>query len=70
MAKKRKPVVDLSDRGLAFPVGGRRAVILSFDPNAMTLTIDLYEGGIKVESDNRFPFAHLPKPLKKAIKPL
>lgn len=68
--KKKKPVIDLSDKGLSFRVDALEARLLSFNPNTMTLLINLYDNGVKVKTDNSFPFAHLPKPLKAALKPL
>jgi hypothetical protein len=70
MAKKKKPVIDLSDKGLSFQVDDLDARLLSFNPNTMTLLVNFYDNGVKVKSDSSFPFAHLPKPLKSAIKPL
>jgi hypothetical protein len=70
MAGKKKPVVDLTSQELSFPIDGLTAKLIAFNPNTMTLRIDLYEDGARVKSDSSFPFAHLPKPLKKVVKPL
>jgi hypothetical protein len=70
MAKKKKPVVDLTSQELSFPLDDLTAKLISFDPNTMTVRIDFYGEGVRVKSDNSFPFAHLPKPLKKVVKPL
>ena len=69
MAKKKKAVVDLTAEQLAFELDGLSAKLLSFDPNAMTLRLNFYDGKRMVRSDGSFPFAHLPKPLKQRIKP-
>jgi hypothetical protein len=70
MAKKRKAVIDLSAKGVSFPLDDREAKLVSFNQNSMTLVIDIYENGVKTGSDRDFPFAHLPKSVKKLLKPL
>ena len=69
MAKK-KPVIDLSTHELTFELDELTAKLIAFNPNTMTLQVIFYENGNKVKSDNSFPFAHLPKPLKRQLKPL
>jgi hypothetical protein len=66
---KKKPVVDLTDRELDFMIGDTVAKLIAFDPNTMTLQVNLHEAGQPVKTDRVFPFAHLPKALKKTIKP-
>ena len=68
MAKK-KPVIDLSAQTLTFELDELTAKLIAFNPNTMTLQINFYEDGNKVKTDNSFPFAHLPKSLKKTVKP-
>ena len=70
MAKKKKPVIDLSGKGLSFQIDDLEARLLSFNPNTMTVLVNFYDNGLKVKTDSSFPFAHLPKPLKAALKPL
>lgn len=69
MAKRRKAVIDLSGAELAFEQEGRSVRLITFDPNTMTLRVNIYDGGKQVGSDTAFPFAHLPKSLKQAVKP-
>ncbi len=69
MAKK-KAVIDLSTQELTFDLDELTAKLIAFNPNTMTLQVNFYENGKKIKSDNSFPFAHLPKPLKRQLKPL
>ena len=69
MAKKKRAVIDLSDRALSFELDGATARLISFNPNTMTLQVNFYAQGGQVRSESSFPFAHLPKSLKKSIKP-
>jgi secreted PhoX family phosphatase len=69
MAKRKKPVIDLSGENLTFAIDDATATLIAFNPNTMTLQLNLQRPGEAVTTDNAFPFAHLPKTLKKRIKP-
>ncbi len=67
MAKKKK-IIDLKNKNLSFCENGIEYKLLRFKAENMTLDVIRYEDGQKVDEFN-IPFAHLPKSLKKIIKP-
>ena len=67
MAKK-KQLIDLKSKNIEYSVDNIQYKIESFNPNSMTVTL------LRLEDDTTqrvkdFPFAHLPKNIKKTIKP-
>jgi DNA-binding LytR/AlgR family response regulator len=70
MGKKKKAVIDLSDADIVFMLQDQEARVISFDPNSMTVILNLYEQDRLCKQDRTFPFAHLPKPIKKLVRPL
>jgi len=67
MAKKRK-FIDLKKKNLSFCENGIEYKILCFKPESMTLDVIRYEDG-KMLDTFTIPFAHIPKAMKKTIKP-
>jgi hypothetical protein len=67
MAKKKKNI-ELRDKNLEFTENGITYKLIRFKVENMTLDVIRYEGNAKVDEYN-IPFAHLPKSLKKIIKP-
>ncbi|WP_457743536.1 hypothetical protein [Sulfurimonas sp.] len=67
MAKKKKNI-DLSNKNLEFTENGVEYRLIRFKPENMTLDVLRYENGVKKDELN-LPFAHLPKTIKKLIKP-
>jgi hypothetical protein len=67
MAKKKKSI-DLSSQKLEFTEQEAHYKLLRFYPDKMTVDTMLSEAGVKKGMRN-LPFAHLPKELKKLIKP-
>jgi len=67
MAKKKK-AIDLRGKNLEFSDNTTTYKLLRFKPQDMTLDTIRYEDGVKVDEFN-IPFAHLPKDLKKIVKP-
>jgi hypothetical protein len=67
MAKKKKNI-DLSNKNLEFTENGVEYRLIRFKPENMTLDVLRYENGVKKDEFN-LPFAHLPKTIKKLIKP-
>lgn len=66
---KRNAVVQLRPRNLSYVEGGRTITLLSMKRDTMELEVEIKENGeIKIITD--FPFAHLPKKIKKEINPL
>lgn len=68
MAKKKKSV-DLSARNITYETDDGTVKILRFNPNMMTVDINLYTADNQTEA-KCIPFAHLPKPVKKLVRPL
>lgn len=68
MAKKKKSV-ELSDKKVEFNIEKISYKAIRFYPSAMTLDVMVHdENGAKVGMQN-IPFAHVPKEVKKLIKP-
>jgi hypothetical protein len=67
MAKKKK-AVDLRSKNLEFTQNSITYKLLRFKAEDMTLDVIRYEEGKKIDEYN-IPFAHLPKSMKKIIKP-
>ncbi len=67
MAKKK--VIDLSSKKLSFKQKDHYYHLINYNPNSMTLRC-IIEDAHQQKKEIDFPFAHLPKDLKKIIKPL
>ena len=67
MAKKKK-IIELKSKNLSFCENGIEYRLLRFKAENMTLDVLRFENGQKIDEFN-IPFAHLPKSLKKTIKP-
>jgi hypothetical protein len=67
MAKKKKNI-ELSNKNIEFTENGIRYELIRFKPESMTLDVIRYENGKKIDEFN-LPFAHIPKAIKKMIKP-
>jgi len=67
MAKKKK-AIDLTQKKLEFTENEISYRLIRFKPENMTLDVIRYENGEKLGEFN-IPFAHLPKALKRIIKP-
>jgi len=65
---KKKKFIDLKNKNIEYFLDNIQYKIESFNPNSMTVTL------LRLENDTLkrvkdFPFAHLPKEIKKIIKP-
>jgi len=67
MAKKKKNI-DLRNKNLEFTENGISYKLLLFKAENMTVDVLRYENGTKLDEYN-IPFAHIPKAIKKLIKP-
>ena len=67
MAKKKK-AVELTQQNLSFSERGITYKLIRFKPENMTIDVIRYEGETKLDSYN-IPFAHLPRELKRKVKP-
>ena len=68
MAKKKKPTIELSDKKLSFTRNGTIYKIIRFYQKDMTLDVMAYEGEEKI-GQQKYPFAQLPKELKRELHP-
>ena len=69
MAKKKKKSVELSDKKITFMVEKRSYKAIRYYPTAMSLDVMEYsDNGDKIGMRN-IPFAHIPKEIKKIVKP-
>ena len=67
MAKKKKSI-ELRDKNLEFTENGITYKLIRFKVDNMTVDVIRYENSTKIDEYN-IPFAHLPKKMKKLIKP-
>ncbi len=67
MAKKKKSI-ELRDKNLEFTDNGITYKLIRFKADNMTVDVLRFENGKKIDEYN-IPFAHLPKKIKKVIKP-
>jgi hypothetical protein len=67
MAKDKKSI-ELHERKISFKLGNSSYNLIRFYPTKMTVDVMVFENGIK-EGIKTLPFAHLPKEIKKIIKP-
>ena len=66
---KRNAIIQLAPRKISYEEGGRTITLISMKRESMDLEVEIKEGNeVKIISD--FPFAHLPKKIKKEINPL
>ncbi len=69
MAKNKKKSVELSDKKISFTRERVSYKIIRYYPTAMSLDVMVTEeDGTKLGMQN-IPFAHLPKDMKKLVKP-
>jgi len=67
MAKKKKSI-ELSDKNLTCKVNEKEYKLIRFYPSAMN--VDVKEiGENATKGQQNIPFAHLPKDIKKLVKP-
>jgi hypothetical protein len=66
---KNNAIIQLRPRKISYVEGNRTITLISMKRESMDLEVEIKEGDeIKMVSD--FPFAHLPKKIKKEINPL
>jgi hypothetical protein len=69
MGKKKKKSIELSDKKIKFNIEKRFFKVIRYYPTAMTVDVmESDEDGVKVGLKN-LAFAHLPKDIKKLVKP-
>ncbi|MCK9473762.1 hypothetical protein [Sulfurimonas sp.] len=67
MAKKRNSI-ELLEANITYTLERNLYKIICFFPLKMSVDVMVYEDGAKAKIKN-IPFAHLPKQIKKIIKP-
>lgn len=66
---KRNALIQLRPRNISYEERGCTITLLSMNRENMDLEVEIKEGGeSRILTD--FPFAHLPKKIKKEINPL
>ena len=69
MGKKKKKSIELSDKKINFMIEKTSYKVLRYFPTAMTIDVMVTdENGEKLGMQN-LAFAHIPKEIKKLIKP-
>ena len=69
MGKKKKKSIELSDKKIKFTVDKISYKAIRYYPTAMSLDVmAVDENGEKLGMQN-IPFAHIPKDIKKIVKP-
>ncbi len=68
MAKNKKPTIELSNKKISFTRDGVTYKLLRFYQKDMTLDVMVFDGEVK-RGEQKFPFAHLPKELKRELHP-
>jgi len=64
---KKKQCVNLSAKNIIFEQDDLTKKVILFNPNKMTVDLSVREDG-KNSLIETFPFAHLPKAIKKLVK--
>jgi len=67
MAKNKKSI-ELMNSKISFTLERNLYNVIRFFPTKMTVDVMIFEDGVK-EGVKTIPFAHLPKEIKKIIKP-
>ncbi|CAA6798452.1 MAG: Unknown protein [uncultured Sulfurovum sp.] len=65
---KKKQSLDFSDQDIIFKMKEQKIKVLSLNQNSMDVEIIIFEGEKKKVS--KMAFAHLPKDIKKLLRPL
>ena len=69
MGKKQKKSIELSDKKINFMMEKISYKVIRYYPTAMSLDVMVIdENGVKLGMQN-IPFAHVPKEIKKLVKP-
>ena len=64
----KKQNIDFTEQNISFKEKNVVYKIVRLNPTYMTVDVTLEENGIKKGSE-KLPFAHLPKEIKKLLKP-
>ncbi|DAB29288.1 MAG TPA: hypothetical protein CFH84_10335 [Sulfurimonas sp. UBA12504] len=64
----KKPIIDFSNKSISYKEKNCVHQVLRLHPQQMTVDINILENGVK-KGILKLPFAHLPKEIKKLVKP-
>ncbi len=67
--RRRNPIIQLKARQISYEEGGRHITLISMNRDTMEIEVEVKEGSETTIVPD-FPFAHLPKKIKKEINPL
>ncbi len=69
MGKKKKKSVELSDKKINFMIEKISYKVLRYFPTAMTIDVMVTDENGEKQGMQNLAFAHIPKEIKKLIKP-
>ncbi len=69
MARKKAKLIDLKNKNLEFTRDNLCYKLLRFKVQAQSIDIAIYEDGKFIKEDE-MAFAHIPKELKRLVRPL
>jgi len=69
MTKNKKKVINLSEQNISFTEKQRHIKLISFNPNSMEVEVSISEEGEK-KKVMKLPLGHLPKEIKKLVRPV
>jgi len=69
LAKKKKKSIELSDKKIKFNIEKTSYRVIRYYPATMTLDVMVFDENEEKIGMQNIPFAHIPKEIKKLIKP-
>ncbi|MDP3465648.1 MAG: hypothetical protein Q8R86_07760 [Sulfuricurvum sp.] len=66
---KKRAFMNLQGRRLSYMEDDKLYTLVNFDRSEMTLEVIIKDGDVET-TDPKYPFAHLPKNMKKELNPL
>ncbi|MEA1891702.1 MAG: hypothetical protein U9N33_03225 [Campylobacterota bacterium] len=69
MSKKRKKSIELSDKKINFMLEKVSYKVIRYYPTAMSIDVMVSDENGEKKGMQNIPFAHVPKNIKKIIKP-
>ncbi len=69
MAKKKKKSIELSDKKINFTLEKVSYKVIRYYPTAMSIDVMVRDENGEKQGMQNIPFAHVPKEIKKLIKP-
>ena len=69
MGKKKKKSIELSEKKISFMMERITYKVIRYYPTAMSLDVMVIDENGDKEGMRNIPFAHIPKEIKKLVKP-